>query len=142
MPETGVGQAGSPERESVHEGGSLPEVAGEAPSETPEPVFILEPQPTVRIYHEDTGEDAGAYKQEELFAEDPPDPELLDRAARVLLTSRRPTVSLLQRRIGLSFAEARQVMFYMQQLGALAEPVGSGPWDALISLGEWDERRA
>jgi len=111
-------------------------------SEADEPVFILEPQPSVRIYHEPQEGETEEYHQEELFAADPPDPELLDRAARVLLTSRRPTVSLLQRRIGLSYAEARQVMLYMQQLGALAAPDGGGPWGALISLGEWDERRA
>lgn len=108
---------------------------------TEEPVFILEPQPTVRIYGGDEAEES-EYEQQELFAEEPPDPELLDRAARVLLTSRRPTVSLLQRRIGLSYAEARQVMNYMQKLGALAAPAGRGPWQALVSLGEWDERRA
>ena len=111
-------------------------------SEAAEPVFILEPQPSVRIYHEPQEGETEEFHQEELFAAEPPDPELLDRAARVLLTSRRPTVSLLQRRIGLSYAEARQVMLYMQQLGALAAPDGGGPWGALISLGEWDERRA
>ena len=114
----------------------------DAVDEGSEPVFILEPHPTVRIYHEAADGESEEYEQQELFAADPPDPELLDRAARVLLTSRRPTVSLLQRRIGLGYAEARQVMLYMQQLGALSAPDGGGPWGALISLGEWDERRS
>lgn len=83
-----------------------------------------------------------ARRQEALFPEDPaPEPEQLDLAARVVLTARRPTISLLQRRMGIGYADARQILETLQRLGVVDEPRGSGTWDPLIPLSEWEERR-
>ncbi|MFQ5503272.1 MAG: DNA translocase FtsK [Planctomycetota bacterium] len=104
-----------------------------------EPTVVVEPAPPqVKIYKSE--DPAAAPIQEQLFSAEPPDPELLDRAARVLLTARRPMASLLQRRLEISYAEARQVLGSLKEMGVIAEPAGSGPWEALIGLSEWEAR--
>ena len=113
-----------------------------APAEPSEPIVILDPTSSRRVDIYREAEDDPDLIQEELFAAEAPDAELLDRAARILLTARRPMPSLLQRHLGLSFAEARQILGYMQQLGAVAEPSGSGPWEALIDLSAWEAQRS
>ncbi len=78
-------------------------------------------------------------KQALLFSETPPKPELVHRAAQILLTSRRPLPSLLQRRLGIGLAEAREIFSHLKELGALGEPEGRGPWEPLMTLPEWEE---
>ncbi|HHI79304.1 MAG TPA: hypothetical protein ENK02_04950 [Planctomycetes bacterium] len=97
--------------------------------------------PKIEIYkaHDATSSKDSVPSQALLFPESPPDPQSIHRAAQILLTSRRPVPSLLQRRMGISLAEAREIFARLQELGALAEPQGRGPWEPLMTLPEWEE---
>ena len=78
--------------------------------------------------------------QEQLFAESTVDDDLLDRAVRVLLTARRPSPALLQRKLGLGYGQAREVLDQLVELDVLYGPDEGGHWEALIELAEWEAR--
>lgn len=99
-------------------------------------------EPKIEIYKAPFPEVAHKGEKPEqalLFPETPPDPESIHRAALILLTSRRPLPSLLQRRMGLGLGEAREIFSCLKKLGALREPEGRGPWEPLMTLPEWEE---
>ncbi len=73
--------------------------------------------------------------QERLFVDPPDDPDLLDRAAEVLLTARRPTPSLLQRRLDVSYSQAHELLDRLVARGALEE--ADGHWIRLMQLSDW-----
>jgi hypothetical protein len=101
-------------------------------------------EPKIEIFKETSssrgsGENEPAPSQALLFSEAPPEPGTIHRAAQILLTSRRPLPSLLQRRMGIGLAEAREVFARLRDLGALGEPEGRGPWEPLMTLPEWED---
>ncbi len=69
-----------------------------------------------------------------------PDAALVNRAVQVVLTASRPTPGLLQRRLDLSFAEARELLMHLEDLDVVRAPHGRGPWEPLIDLREWERR--
>lgn len=69
------------------------------------------------------------------------DERLLDEAAECVLSARRPTPSLLQRRLGLDGLEARRLLDRLAELGAVEEPVDGGAWHPLISYEDWAQQR-
>ena len=87
-------------------------------------------------------EDAHDSEQGVLFSEAPIDEELLEIYAEVVLQERRPTPSLLQRRLGVSYAEAREALETLAAQGAVDPPVGKGAWGPRISFEDWQARRA
>ncbi len=99
-------------------------------------------EPKIEIYNASSSADVTVEPvpaQSLLFPETPPEPEMVHRAAQILLTSRRPLPSLLQRRLGIGLAEAREIFSCLKALGALEEPEGRGPWEPLMTLPEWEE---
>jgi hypothetical protein len=121
------------EEPAAEEPAADPEMLDELLSE--EECFVLEPMPPERA--EKPSSSSEPLKQHALFQE----PDLafaeIDRAADVVLSARRPTPSLLQRRLGIGPGEARELLRVLAQRGALAEPRGSGAWQPLMDLEQW-----
>ncbi|MCB9881358.1 MAG: hypothetical protein H6832_04820 [Planctomycetes bacterium] len=66
----------------------------------------------------------------------------LDAAAEIVLSVRRPTPSLLQRRLGVDGLVARGLLDRLAELGAVEEPDDGGAWYPLLSVEEWRASRA
>ncbi len=68
--------------------------------------------------------------------------ELFDPAVRVVLESRRGSVSLLQRRLSIGYSRASRLIEQMAEAGLLGDYKGSQAREVTISLEEWEAMRA
>ncbi len=68
--------------------------------------------------------------------------ELFDDAVRVVLESRRGSVSLLQRRLSIGYSRSSRLIEQMAEAGLLGEYKGSQAREVTISLEEWEAMRA
>ena len=144
------------EQEATEPKFDAPTLGGVGPTESSERV-LLQPQPrrepvdpkaadaAPRSDREDEAAPrtpAGDSEQGVLFSETAIDDTRLDRAAEVALNARRPTPSLLQRRLGVSYAEAREALEALAAIGAVEPPVANGAWGPRIAWSDWPELRA
>ncbi len=67
--------------------------------------------------------------------------ELFDDAVRVVLESKRGSVSLLQRRLGVGYARASRMIEMMAALGVLGEYKGSQAREVMMAVEDWEELR-
>ena len=68
--------------------------------------------------------------------------ELFDDAVRVVLETRRGSVSLLQRRLTIGYARASRLVEQMAEAGLVGPYKGSQAREATITLAEWDAMQA
>ncbi|MGF1632423.1 MAG: DNA translocase FtsK [Phycisphaerae bacterium] len=68
--------------------------------------------------------------------------ELFDDAVRVVLETKRGSVSLLQRRLTIGYSRASRLIEQMAEAGLVGEYKGSQAREATISLEEWDAMKA
>ena len=68
--------------------------------------------------------------------------ELFDDAVRVVLETRRGSVSLLQRRLTIGYARASRLIEMMAQTGIVGDYKGSQAREATLTLEEWDAMKA
>jgi S-DNA-T family DNA segregation ATPase FtsK/SpoIIIE len=78
----------------------------------------------------------GAAEEEETPIEDASDEELYQRALRMVLETRKPSVSMIQRRIKIGYARAGRLMDMMEDAGIVGPYHGSKPRDLLIDPDE------
>jgi hypothetical protein len=64
--------------------------------------------------------------------------DLFDEAVRVVLETRRGSVSLLQRRLGVGYTRAAKLIDMMAERSILGPYRGSKPREILVSLEEWE----
>ncbi len=74
-------------------------------------------------------------------AGDMPKDELFDEAVRVVLETKRGSVSLLQRRLGVGYARASRIIEMMAGAGILGEYKGSQAREVLLTLEEYEQLR-
>ncbi len=74
-------------------------------------------------------------------AADMPKDELFDEAVRVVLETKRGSVSLLQRRLGVGYARASRIIEMMAGAGILGEYKGSQAREVLLTLEEYEQLR-
>jgi S-DNA-T family DNA segregation ATPase FtsK/SpoIIIE len=67
--------------------------------------------------------------------------ELFDDAVRVVLESKRGSVSLLQRRLSVGYARASRMIEQMAALGVLGEYKGSQAREVMMALEDWEQLR-
>jgi S-DNA-T family DNA segregation ATPase FtsK/SpoIIIE len=67
--------------------------------------------------------------------------ELFDDAVRIVLDSKRGSVSLLQRRLGVGYARASRMIEQMAALGVLGEYKGSQAREVMIAVEDWEQLR-
>jgi S-DNA-T family DNA segregation ATPase FtsK/SpoIIIE len=72
---------------------------------------------------------------------DMPKDDLFDEAVRVVLESKRGSVSLLQRRLGIGYARASRIIEMMAGAGILGEYKGSQAREVLMTLEEYEQVR-
>jgi S-DNA-T family DNA segregation ATPase FtsK/SpoIIIE len=72
---------------------------------------------------------------------DMPKDELFDEAVRVVLETKRGSVSLLQRRLGVGYARASRIIEMMAGAGILGEYKGSQAREVLLTLEEYEQLR-
>lgn len=72
-------------------------------------------------------------------ASDMPRDELFDDAVRIVLETKRGSVSLLQRRLGVGYARASRMIEMMASLGILGEYKGSQAREVLITPDEYEQ---
>ncbi len=72
---------------------------------------------------------------------DLPRDELFDEAVRVVLETKRGSVSLLQRRLGVGYARASRMIEVMASSGILGEYKGSQAREVLMTLEDYEEMR-
>jgi len=70
------------------------------------------------------------------------DPELLDRAATLVMESGRASITMLQRKLQIRFAQASHLLDDLERLGVVGPYRGSLPREILMSPGEWEQVRA
>ena len=75
-------------------------------------------------------------------AEDMEKDELFDDAVRVVLETRRGSVSLLQRRLTIGYSRASRLIEQMAAAGLVGDYKGSQAREATITLEEWDAMKA
>ncbi len=68
--------------------------------------------------------------------------ELFDDAVRVVLETKRGSVSLLQRRLTIGYSRASRLIEQMAAAGLVGEYKGSQAREAMITLEEWDAMKA
>ena len=78
------------------------------------------------------GEGAGDMEKDELF----------DDAVRVVLETKRGSVSLLQRRLTIGYSRASRLIEQMAQAGIVGDYKGSQAREATITLDEWEAMKA
>jgi S-DNA-T family DNA segregation ATPase FtsK/SpoIIIE len=64
--------------------------------------------------------------------------ELFDDAVRIILETKRGSVSLLQRRLTIGYSRASRLIEQMAAAGIVGDYKGSQAREAMISLAEWD----
>jgi len=74
-------------------------------------------------------------------AADMPRDDLFDQAVRVVLETKRGSVSLLQRRLGVGYARASRIIEMMAAAGILGEYKGSQAREVLMTLEEYERVR-
>lgn len=90
-------------------------------------------------YHEELVE---ATRPEGAKLEDEPiSDEMFDEAVRVILSTQRGSVSLLQRRLGIGFARAARLIDMMAERGVVGAYQGSKARDVMMTLEEWEGLR-
>jgi S-DNA-T family DNA segregation ATPase FtsK/SpoIIIE len=67
--------------------------------------------------------------------------ELFDDAVRTVLDSKRGSVSLLQRRLGIGYARASRMIEQMAALGILGEYKGSQAREVMMGVEDWEQLR-
>jgi S-DNA-T family DNA segregation ATPase FtsK/SpoIIIE len=67
--------------------------------------------------------------------------ELFDEAVKVVLDSKRGSVSLLQRRLSVGYARASRMIEQMAALGILGEYKGSQAREVMVTLEDWEQLR-
>jgi DNA segregation ATPase FtsK/SpoIIIE, S-DNA-T family len=67
--------------------------------------------------------------------------ELFDDAVRIVLGSKRGSVSLLQRRLGVGYARASRMIEMMAALGVLGEYKGSQAREVMMAIEDWEQLR-
>jgi S-DNA-T family DNA segregation ATPase FtsK/SpoIIIE len=67
--------------------------------------------------------------------------ELFDDAVRTVLDSKRGSVSLLQRRLGVGYARASRMIEQMAALGVLGEYKGSQAREVMMGVEDWEQLR-
>ncbi len=72
---------------------------------------------------------------------DMPKDDLFDEAVRVVLETKRGSVSLLQRRLGIGYARASRIIEMMAGAGILGEYKGSQAREVLLTLEEYEQLR-
>jgi S-DNA-T family DNA segregation ATPase FtsK/SpoIIIE len=75
-------------------------------------------------------------------AADMPKDDLFDEAVRVVLETKRGSVSLLQRRLSVGYARASRIIEMMAAAGILGEYKGSQAREVLMTLEEYENVRA
>jgi S-DNA-T family DNA segregation ATPase FtsK/SpoIIIE len=79
---------------------------------------------------------------------DPPDggegeqDDLYEEAVRIVLGTRRGSVSLLQRKLGIGYTRAGKLVDLMAREGLIGPYQGSKPREIRVALEEWEEARA
>jgi S-DNA-T family DNA segregation ATPase FtsK/SpoIIIE len=68
--------------------------------------------------------------------------ELFDDAVRVVLETKRGSVSLLQRRLTIGYARASRLIEMMAQTGIVGDYKGSQAREAMLTLEDWDAMKA
>ena len=68
--------------------------------------------------------------------------ELFDDAVRVVLETKRGSVSLLQRRLTIGYSRASRLIEMMAQSGIVGEYKGSQAREATITLEEWEQMKS
>ena len=68
--------------------------------------------------------------------------ELFDDAVRVVLETKRGSVSLLQRRLTIGYSRASRLIEQMAATGIVGEYKGSQAREAMVTLEEWDAMKA
>jgi S-DNA-T family DNA segregation ATPase FtsK/SpoIIIE len=72
-------------------------------------------------------------------ATDMPKDEMFDEAVRVVLETKRGSVSLLQRRLNVGYARASRMIEMMASLGILGEYKGSQAREVIVTLDEYEQ---
>jgi len=67
--------------------------------------------------------------------------DLFDEAVRIVLETRRGSVSLLQRRLGIGYARASRIIEMMASMGVLGEYKGSQAREVTMTLEEYEQTR-
>ncbi len=75
-------------------------------------------------------------------AADMPRDELFDEAVRVVLETKRGSVSLLQRRLSIGYARASRIIEMMAAAGILGDYKGSQAREVLVTLEEYEQLRS
>jgi S-DNA-T family DNA segregation ATPase FtsK/SpoIIIE len=81
-------------------------------------------------------EPGAAEEEEETPIEEASDEELYQRALRMVLETRKPSVSMIQRRMKIGYARAGRLMDMMEDAGIVGPYQGSKPRDLLIDPDE------
>jgi S-DNA-T family DNA segregation ATPase FtsK/SpoIIIE len=68
--------------------------------------------------------------------------ELFDDAVRVVLETKRGSVSLLQRRLTIGYSRASRLIEQMAATGIVGDYKGSQAREAMFTLEEWDAMKA
>ncbi len=74
-----------------------------------------------------------------ISATDMPKDEMFDEAVRVVLETKRGSVSLLQRRLNVGYARASRMIEMMASLGILGEYKGSQAREVIVTLNEYEQ---
>ncbi|MFI5380480.1 MAG: DNA translocase FtsK [Tepidisphaerales bacterium] len=68
--------------------------------------------------------------------------ELFDDAVRVVIETKRGSVSLLQRRMGIGYGRASRLIDMMASSGILGDYKGTQAREVVMTLEEWESARA
>jgi S-DNA-T family DNA segregation ATPase FtsK/SpoIIIE len=68
--------------------------------------------------------------------------ELFDDAVRVVLETKRGSVSLLQRRLNIGYARASRIIEMMASVGVLGEYKGSQAREVMLTAEQYEEMRS
>jgi S-DNA-T family DNA segregation ATPase FtsK/SpoIIIE len=71
-----------------------------------------------------------------------PADELFDEAVRVVLETRRGSVSLLQRRLNIGYARASRIIEAMAAMGILGDYKGSQAREVVMTLEQYEQAQA
>jgi len=74
-------------------------------------------------------------------ASDMPSDELFDDAVRIIIESKRGSVSLLQRKLSIGYARASRIIEMMAAMGVLGEYKGSQAREVIMTLEEYEDIR-
>jgi len=75
-------------------------------------------------------------------SEDMKNDDMFDDAVKVVLETRRGSVSLLQRRLNVGYGRAAKLIEMMAQAGIVGEYKGTQSREATITLEEWEQMKA